>query len=91
MKKNIIIILTFLIFIILCVPVRLSYKDGGTIEYKAVLYSVTKRHSIWTNKKGTQGYLPEYGENAEGFLIGTEFRLFGFLIKDNVQFVENEK
>lgn len=27
---------------ILLVPVRLQYRDGGSVEYKAITYSVTK-------------------------------------------------
>ena len=28
------------------IPIKYSYKDGGTVQYKAVLYSLTFWHSI---------------------------------------------
>lgn len=31
---------------VLCVPVRREYKDGGSIEYAAVLYRITFYHAI---------------------------------------------
>lgn len=44
MKKKIIAAVCVLIAVILLVPVRLQYKDGGTVEYKAVLYSIYDVH-----------------------------------------------
>jgi PDZ domain-containing secreted protein len=40
--KVIIVILVVFLFI----PIPLHYKDGGTVEYHALLYSVTDFHSM---------------------------------------------
>lgn len=33
------------VLLILLIPIRSQIKDGGSVEYKAVLYSVTNYHS----------------------------------------------
>lgn len=35
-----------LIILILCFPIRYRYKDGGTVSYKAILYSYTIYHGL---------------------------------------------
>lgn len=40
MKKRIKYIIVFIILIILVVPIKFTYKDGGTIEYRALLYRI---------------------------------------------------
>lgn len=52
-KKNILII-AIIILILLLIPIPNRLKDGGSIEYNAVLYSVTKYHSA--NPESTKGY-----------------------------------
>ncbi len=55
MKKKIIIISILIVLILLLTPIPLHYKDGGSVEYKALLYSVTKYNEIQdvsTTKKG---------------------------------------
>ena len=43
MKKKTIIIVCVVIFILMLLPFRVYHvKDGGSIEYKAILYSITK-------------------------------------------------
>ena len=46
MKKKLIIII---IILILFIPIPLHLKDGGTIEFKALLYQVSKVHKLNTN------------------------------------------
>ena len=46
MKKKAIIIICILACIILLFPVKQQFKDGGSIQYKAILYSVTKVHRL---------------------------------------------
>ncbi len=55
LKKMIIIIAAVLTAVILLVPVSMRYKDGGTVEYSAVLWGVTKYHSI-AERNGQFGY-----------------------------------
>ena len=61
MRKKIIIIL--IVFLILIFPIRLQYKDGGTIEYRSLTYRIIKWHA-----------LDDYYES--GFKTGTDFYLF---------------
>lgn len=44
MKKAIIIIL-ILVALILLFPIRGQFKDGGSVEYRAILYTVYDVHS----------------------------------------------
>ena len=80
MKKKLLIITPIVIILVLFFPVRLQYKDGGTIEYRALIYSVKNRHSLRENIEGTQGYLPEIEEGAVGYIAGLEIRVFGIEI-----------
>lgn len=46
MKKKIILIIIILIAIILLFPIPMELKDGGSVEYRALLYTVTKYHKL---------------------------------------------
>lgn len=70
-KKTVIVILAVLALLL---PVRLVYKDGGSVEYRAILYSVTKRHEL-ADQNG-----------QEGFLVGTEVKLLSFEVYNDVEF-----
>lgn len=63
MKKKIIIIAICFTLVLLLLPMTYTYKDGGTKEYKAVLYSIIKWHSIDNNYES-------------GYKTGTEFHFF---------------
>ena len=44
-KKNILIIVIIVLFIILLIPIHINIlKDGGTVEYKALTYKISKVH-----------------------------------------------
>lgn len=77
MKKKIVVII---ILIIMLIPIKFGFKDGGTVEYKAVLYSVTKRHEI----SGPPIH-PTYG-----YYIGTEVKILFFEVYSDVEFVPDE-
>lgn len=68
MKKKIIIII---ILVLMLIPIKFHLKDGGFIEYKAILYSVTKYHIL--NHKSTKGY-----DN------GWKIKIFGLTIYDEI-------
>lgn len=74
MKKKVIILIC-VILVIMLIPVRLQLKDGGTVEYKSILYKVSKVHRLIDN----------------GFDIGTEIRILGFKVFDNVESVYDKK
>lgn len=46
MKKKIVIIICVIIAIILLVPRPIKLNDGGSIEFRASLYSITKYHKL---------------------------------------------
>ena len=51
-KKNIILIVIIIIFIIMLIPIPVRLKDGGSVEYRAILYKYTKIHRL--NEKSQQ-------------------------------------
>ena len=53
-RKNIIFIVGLIIIILILIPIPIRLKDGGSIEYKAVLYSITKYHTL--NPESSKGY-----------------------------------
>ena len=71
MKKRIVTILAIIAGLILLVPVPISYKDGGTIRYQAILYSITNYHSM---------------RGIDGFDTGIEIKLLGITVYKNTTF-----
>lgn len=70
-KKKIGIIIIVVVLIILLFPIPFHYKDGGTVEYKAITYSVTDYYAI---------------HSAEGeYLVGQTIEIFGFEVFDNTR------
>lgn len=72
-KKIIIIICAFLV--VMLIPIKTHLKDGGTIQYKSILYKINKVHRLIEN----------------GFDIGTEIEILGFKVFDNVESVYDKK
>lgn len=81
MKKKILIGLLIIIILGLFIPVKFRLLDGGTIEYKAILYKVSKVNKI-INKNDMIGYAK-----------GIEVEVFGKKIYDTVReyMVNNDK
>ena len=71
MKKRTKKILITVIAIILLIPVPVYVKDGGTVVYQAILYSVTNYHTI---------------KHPEGFDTGTEIKILGITVYENTSF-----
>lgn len=71
MKKKVIIVITILVLLILLVPIPMYLKDGGTVEYTALTYKISKVHRLNNNSK--TGY-------EDGFII----EILGIKIYDNV-------
>lgn len=76
-KKKIIIIVAVVIFIILLLPIPMQLKDGGSVEYKAILYNVTKIHRL--NIKSSTGYEDGWKVNILGITI---YNRYNFEEKD---------
>ena len=76
MKKRIFILIIALVVLLTPIPFRL--KDGGTVEYTAILYKVTKRHAM------------TFKGDVDGYEIGTEVRVLWFDVYSDVEFVPGE-
>ena len=75
-KKNIIIIAIIMFLVILLFPIPNKLKDGGAVEYKALLYKITDYHKI----------APEVSKTE--YLEGIKIELLGFEIFNS--FEKNE-
>lgn len=62
--------------IILLFPVKTQLKDGGTVQYRALLYNISKVHSVTSIEEQENGI-----ELNEGLII----EILGFEIYNNVK------
>ena len=46
MKKKMIVAISILLAIVLLCPIPMRLKDGGTVKYQALLYSVSDVHRL---------------------------------------------
>lgn len=70
MKKKIILIIVFIIMLILLIPIPIKLRDGGSTEYRALLYTVTRYNKLDESKE-------------TGFVNGTKIEILGFEVYDN--------
>lgn len=75
-KKIILIVVICVICAVLLVPIPARYKDGGTFELNAVLWSVRKEHSL---------------AEGGGYNIGTVVRVIFWEVYDDVGFVPRDE
>lgn len=80
-KKKIGIIAVFAVLIIILIPIKSQYDVNGTVKYNAILYGITKHHSIY--------FVP--GDSKDGYNIGTTVRILWFDVYENVKFVPREE
>ena len=70
MKKKLIIILIIIIGLILLIPIPIKLRDGGSIEYRAILYSITKYHCLAPiEENGEEQYIDGLGIKILGMEI----------------------
>ena len=61
MKKKIIIAVIVLVLAVLLFPIRSQLKDGGTVQYTAILYGVSKVHRLISiEEMEREGKVKEY-------------------------------
>lgn len=70
MKKWVKVVIIIVICAILLVPIPVGYKDGGTVEYNAILYTVRKVHSL----------------QSRGYDIGTQVRILFWTVYNDVEY-----
>ena len=80
MKKKLKIIIPLIIAIILLVPVKERLKDGGPIKYNAVLWGVTKEHSMRRDSAGNHGF-------STGIIV----RILWFDVYKDLEFIPDQK
>lgn len=80
-KKKMIIIIIVLIVVALLIPIPNKLRDGGTVEYKALLYKVTKFHKL--NENAPTGYDDGTKIKILGIQIYNDFIITGSTIKAN--------
>ena len=56
MKKKVTLIITVILVLLLLFPFPVKLKDGGSVEYKAILYKVTDVHRFVSPKEGTVAF-----------------------------------
>ena len=71
MKKKAIIAVSILLVLVLLVPIPLRMKDGGTIKYQAVLYSISVVHRLAPSL-------------ASGYEEGVVIEILGMQVYNNV-------
>ena len=71
MKKKILIAVIVIILLVLLIPIPMRLRDGGTIEYKALIYTISKVHRLNHNSKS-------------GYDNGLIIKIFGKEIYNNV-------
>lgn len=71
MKKWVKILIIVVILLVLLIPIPIHVKDGGTVEYTALTYKVSKVHRI------------AYPET--GYENGIIVEIFGFEVYNNVK------
>ncbi len=78
-KKKIVTIVVLLALAVLLFPIRTQLKDGGTVQYTAALYRVSKVHRLISIEEMEQeGKVKEFDD-------GITVELLGFEIFNNVQ------
>ena len=78
MKKKSIIVIIIIVLLIFLVPIPNHLRDGGTVEYKALLYKVTKVHRLISNEE------IENTEQNKEYADGVIIEILGFEIYNNV-------
>ncbi len=72
MKRKIIIVGTIILALILFVPTTNHLKDGGTVEYQALTYKISKVHRMAES-------------SVNGYETGTTIEIFGIEVYNNVK------
>ena len=72
MKNKTLIVLIIVILFILLIPIPMYLNDGGTVEYKAILYKISNVHRLT-------------GDLGKEYEDGTIIEILGFEVFNNVK------
>ncbi len=76
MKKKWITVIGVIVALVLLFPVPIRLKDGGTVQYTAILYKISDVRTMAT--------VEDY-ENGKEFYEGIVVEIFGFEVYNNVK------
>ena len=74
MKKKILIGICIILVLLMLIPIPFHYKDGGSVEYRAVLYSVKDVHMLNSDVSSEQEYID-----------GLEIKILGIKVYSNIK------
>lgn len=77
MKKKSVLIILIIISLILLIPIPMRLKDGGSVKYQALLYSVTKYHKLDHTSES-------------GYVNGIRIEVLGMKIYDRTDYIETK-
>ena len=87
-KKKIIIITVIVIFVLMLIPIKDRLYDGGSTEYKAILYKYTKIHRI--SQTSSTGYEDGWELKILGKQVGGEINTY-ILAEHKISIKSNDK
>lgn len=73
-KKSIYLIVVVTLLIIMLIPIPVKLKDGGSVEYKAILYKYTKIYRL--NEQSSTGYENGWELKILGMRIAGEINIY---------------
>lgn len=79
MKKKIMIGIIVAVLLMFLIPIPMQMKDGGSVQYSALLYKVTKYHQ----------FVIEVESEESGYLEGWGIEILGMEIFNNAEYVSN--
>lgn len=87
-KKKIIIIVAIVLFVLMLIPIPMRLKDGGSIEYRAILYKYTKIHRL--SEQSSTGYEDGWELKILGIYVGGEVNTY-VLAEHKISIRSNDK
>ena len=87
-KKKIIIIVAIVVFVLMLIPFPMRLKDGGSVEYRAILYKYTKIHRL--NEQSSTGYEDGWELKILGIYVGGEVNTY-VLAEHKISIRSNDK
>ncbi len=70
MKKKIFMIIAILVvLLILLIPTRINWKDGGSVSYKSIIYEITKIHQLAEDTDGVKPYIDGFEVKILGMTV----------------------
>lgn len=71
MKSSVLMIVSLLLAAVLLIPIPMRMKDGGSVEYRAILYKVVDMHRIDS-------------QSPDGYIDGTVVEILGMEVYRDV-------